>query len=187
MPSYNNDSSTVYLIMANDSVADRLAYTTDMHFPLLDPDGVSLERIDPARPATDRTNWHSAAQEYGFGTPGVQNSQLQVAGLPAGEVSTEPPIFSPDADGFNDNLLINYAFTEPGNVANITFFDPRGRTVRTLAQNLLLGTQGTISWDGITDSGSKARIGMYLLYFEVWNAQGDTRAFKLSVVLGGRL
>jgi hypothetical protein len=187
MPSYNNDSSTVYLLMANDSVADHLAYTTDMHFPLLNPDGVSLERIDPARPAADRTNWHSAAQEYGFGTPGVQNSQLQVAGLPAGEVSTEPPIFSPDADGFNDNLLINYAFTEPGNVANITFFDPRGRTVRTLAQNLLLGTQGTISWDGITDSGSKARIGMYLLYFEVWNAQGDTRAFKLSVVLGGRL
>lgn len=187
MPSYNNDSSTVYLIMANDSVADRFTYTTDMHFPLLNPDGVSLERIDPSRPSSDPTNWHSAAQEYGFGTPGVQNSQLLVAGQPAGEVSTEPAIFSPDNDGYNDVLNINYAFDVPGNVANITFFDPRGRTVRTLASNLLLGTQGTISWDGITDDGSKARIGMYLLYFEVFNANGDSRAIKQSVVLGGRL
>ena len=187
LPSYNNDSSTVFLLLPNNEVTDKFAYTDKMHFPLLNPDGVSLERIDPNRPSNDPTNWHSAAEDFGFGTPGVRNSQVFVAGLPDGEVSTEPPIFSPDNDGYQDVLNVNYEFTEPGNVANIRFFDPRGRVVRTLVTNHLLGTTGTLSWDGVGDDGSKARIGVYVLLFEVWDARGNTRSIKKSVVLGGRL
>lgn len=187
LPTYNNDSSTVFLLMPDQAVADKFAYTANMHFPLLNPDGVSLERIDPNRPSNDPTNWHSAAEDYGFGTPGVRNSQVFVAGLPSGEVSTEPPIFSPDNDAYQDVLNINYEFQDPGNVANIRFFDPRGRVVRTLVTNHLLGTTGTLSWDGVNDDGFKARIGMYVLMFEVWDARGNTRAIKKSVVLGGRL
>ena len=158
-----------------------------MHFTLLDPDGVSLERIDVNRPVNDRTNWHSAATDVGFGTPGLENSQQYLTQNMDGEVTTDPDIFSPDNDGHNDVLNINYRFTEIGNVGTITIYDTRGRVVRRLAENILLATEGTISWDGEQDDGRKARIGAYLIHFEVFNAEGKTADHKVSTVVAGRL
>ena len=52
-----------------------------MQFGLLNiTKGVSLERIDFNRPTQDRTNWHSAAEDIGFGTPAYKNSQYNDAG-----------------------------------------------------------------------------------------------------------
>lgn len=187
IPSMSNDSGTVYLVSPAFEVAERFAYDDEMHFTLLDPDGVSLERIDVNRPVNDRTNWHSAATDVGFGTPGLENSQHYLTQNMDGEVTTDPEIFSPDNDGHNDVLNINYMFTDVGNVGTITIYDTRGRVVRRLAENVLLATEGTISWDGEQDDGQKARIGAYLIHFEVFNSDGKTADHKVSTVVGGRL
>jgi hypothetical protein len=188
MPSYNNDSGTVYLLTIDSLVSERFAYTEDMHFPLLaDVDGVSLERLDVDRSVNDMGNWHSAAQTVGFGTPGLQNSQYFPTGETVGEVSMEPEIFSPDNDGLNDVLNINYRFTEPGFVGTIRIYDANGRPMRQLASNQLLATEGTFTWDGTTDDGEKARIGMYIVFFEAFSASGAKSVHKLSTVLGGKL
>ncbi len=188
LPSYNNDSGTVYLLKPDSAISEFFSYTEDMHFPLLtDVNGVSLERLDVTRNVDDMGNWHSAAETAGFGTPGLENSQYYPTSGAVGEVNTDPEIFSPDNDGYNDVLNINFSFTEPGLVATIRIYDSNGRPVRELATNELLGLTGTFTWDGTTDSGEKARIGMYVILFEAFNTSGDVSSYKLSSVLGGRL
>lgn len=188
LPSYNNDSGTVYLMNVDSIVTEAFSYTEDMHFALLDDvNGVSLERLDVNRPVNDMGNWHSAAETVGFGTPGLENSQYFPTGEAVGEVSLEPEIFSPDQDGFNDVLNINYSFTGPGFVGTIRIYDSNGRPTRELATNELLSTEGTYTWDGTTDKGEKARIGAYIILFEAFSENGDKTVHKLSTILGGRL
>ncbi|MBK6774943.1 MAG: hypothetical protein IPG74_03525 [Flavobacteriales bacterium] len=76
---------------------------------------MSLERNNPARPSSDNnTNWHSAAEAAGLGTPGYQNSQYGPTSEPSGELTVDRAIFSPDNDGFEDVLTVNYRLDEPG-------------------------------------------------------------------------
>lgn len=188
LPSYNNDSGTVYLLTVDSIISESFSYNEEMHFPLLsDVNGVSLERLDVNRHVADNGNWHSAAETVGFGTPGLENSQYYPTSGAVGEVNTDPEIFSPDNDGYNDVLNINYSFTEPGFVATIRIYDANGRPVRELATNELLAITGTFTWDGTTDKGEKARIGMYVILFEAFNTSGNVSTHKLSTVLGGRL
>lgn len=185
LPAYNNSNGNVLLINNLGELCDRFDYDDKMHFALLkDKKGISLERIDVNRPTNERTNWHSAAETVGFATPGYENSQFQ-QGEGQGEVHTEPEIFSPDNDGYNDVLNIHYNFGEPGYVGSIYIYDNEGRVVRTLIQNELLASKGTYSWDGITDRYEKARIGIYIVYFEAFDLSGNTKRFKKVCVLGG--
>lgn len=188
MPSYNNDSGTVYLLTFDTVVVERFKYDDDMHFALLSTvDGVSLERLDVNRAISERGNWHSAAQSVSFGTPGLENSQYYPTNPSVGEVSMDPEIFSPDNDGENDVLNINFSFNAPGFVGTIRIYDSNGRPVRQLISNELLATTGVFSWDGTTDRGEKARIGMYVVMFEAFSVTGDQNTYKMSAVLGGRL
>ena len=188
IPTYSNDSGTVILINDSNVVVDRFSYDEDMHFKLLnDEDGVSLERIDFDRPSSDVTNWHSAAESVGFATPGYENSQFLPAEITADNVTIEPEVFSPDNDGLDDVVNINYKFDKPGFVASVTIYDSRGRLINALVQNELLGTEGTFSWDGIADNNQKARIGIHVIYFEAFDLDGNMLKFKKPCVVAGRL
>jgi hypothetical protein len=150
---------------------------------------VSLERIDFNRTTQDFTNWHSAAEDIGFATPGYKNSQFNDAGETTIDNAIEitPEIFSPDEDGINDVTNINYNFETPGFIANITIYDSKGRIVKYLVRNELLGIKGTYSWDGINEEREKSRIGIYIVYVEVYNLSGKVKHYKKSCVLGGKL
>ena len=171
LPSYPNDSGTVYLIY-QDSVMDYVSYSEKWHFQLLDDtDGISLERLDPGGLSNNPHNWHSAAEAIGFGTPGGKNSQF-IAALYAGDFSFTNPSISPDNDGFEDVLHIQYAMQEPGMVGNLTIYDDRGRVIRHLLQNELLAKSGTFIWDGVTENGTKAAIGSHVAVFEAYSIHG---------------
>lgn len=184
LPSYNNDNGNVVLVHVGGTVIDRLDYDVSMHFPLLQSTkGVSLERINYLRPSSDRTNWHSASETAGFATPGYKNSQYSEAVID-GEIQIYPEIFSPDNDGYNDVLNISYSFSQQGNVGTITIFDSRGRLIRNLVTSELLGTSGVYSWDGVTNDNQKAGIGIYVILFEIFDMNGNKKAFKKVAVLG---
>jgi len=187
LPSYNNDSGTVYLIY-NQEIIDKVSYLDAWHFDLLDEtDGVSLERIDPNGIASSEFNWHSAAESYGFGTPGRINSQFLPA-LSNGKINLTSEVISPDSDGFEDVLQINYEMSEPGLLGKITIYDDRGRLIRTLFSNELLATSGFFTWDGTTDEQAKASIGVYVLIFEAFSTNGGVFfANKLAVTVAGKL
>ena len=187
LPSYNNDSGTVYLIY-NAEIIDKVSYLNEWHFDLLDnTDGVSLERIDPNGLSDSEFNWHSAAEDYGFGTPGRKNSQF----LPAvsnGNLTLTNEVFSPDNDGFEDILQISYTLSEPGMLAKAQMFDERGRLVKTIFSNEYLGTEGVFYWDGTTENQAKASIGIYILRFEVFSTSGGVFfVAKKAVTLAGKL
>ncbi len=146
-----------------------------------------MERINPHGTSDDASNFHSAAEMVNFATPGYQNSQYSLSTVFKGTVNIDPETFSPDNDGYQDILNINYQFAEPGNVANVRIYDRNGRLIRNLVNNELLGLQGTFKWDGITEDKSKSRIGIYIIYFEVFNPSGDQKVYKKSAVLAGFL
>ncbi|MGQ0827343.1 MAG: lamin tail domain-containing protein [Bacteroidota bacterium] len=187
LPSMNIAGGTVCLANGS-SIIDFLTYYEDMHFPLLNSTkGVSLERIDFNRATQDRTNWHSAAETVGFATPAYRNSQYNDAIETIGTIEISPEIFSPDEDGMNDIVNINYHFETPGTIANIIIYDSKGRLVRSLVSNQLLGTNGTYSWDGINEEKEKSRIGIYIIYTEITDLSGNVKHYKKTCVLGGRL
>jgi hypothetical protein len=186
-PSYNVDSSTVYLI-ANNQVMDKVAYLQDWHFKLLDnTDGVSLERIDPNGPSSESYNWHSAAQAIGFATPGGKNSQYLPA-LMNGDFSFSSQTVSPDNDGFEDILQVNYQLSQPGLLGTFTIYDDRGRQIRQVFHNELLGSEGTFTWDGVTEDQVKASIGAYVAVFEAFKVDGGLDFTKTKVfTVAGKL
>ena len=187
-PNYPDDAGTVILWVDSNRVIDQLTYSADWHFALLDDvNGVSLERLFYDRPTQDANNWFSAASEVGYATPGYKNSQAGQENPFEGMVTVEPEVFSPDGDGYNDQLLIRYQIEEPGYVANIQIMDNQGRLVKMLAQNELLGREGVFTWDGIRENGRKAEVGIYIVYVELYNLNGQVKRYKLKAVVGGRL
>ena len=153
---------------------------------LNDLDGVALERLDPFRNSNDKSNWHSASKEVEYGTPGLPNSQFFVSEA-AGELSLSPDVFSPDNDGFEDVLNIDFVLPEPGYTYNISIYTDRGILVRRLVLNQLAGAENTVSWDGFTDDRSKAGIGMYIVFLEAFSPEGNVIQHKAVAVLGHQL
>ncbi|MEX2456099.1 MAG: gliding motility-associated C-terminal domain-containing protein, partial [Balneolaceae bacterium] len=91
---------------------------------------------------------------------------------------------SPDGDGFDDNLFINYKFDQPDYLMRIRIYDRYGRLVRTLVDAHQAGFEGSIIWDGLSDDGQSNRIGIYIVYVEAYNsATGKNQNFKETVVL----
>ncbi len=188
MPSMSDDKGDIVILNAQGAIIDELNYDEHWQFKLIDNDeGVALERIDYNQPTQEAANWHSAATNAGYGTPGYQNSQFRSNVQLPGDISIVPKIFSPDNDGFDDFLTINYQFPEPGYVCNITIFDANGRPVRYLIHNAVCGLQGYFRWDGLNDKNVKLPIGVYVIYSEAFNLQGKTKHFKQAVTLARRL
>lgn len=187
LPTLPNDSGTVFLIK-NNQVMDKVSYSSDWHFRLLDSkDGVSLERLDATLPSNSKDNWHSAAEAIGFATPGAENSQYYPA-ISNGELSYTSETISPDNDGFEDVLQVNYELLEPGNVGSFTVYDDRGRLIATVIKSELLSAKGTFIWDGIKDDSTKATIGTYVGVFEAFNIDGGVIFVKTKAfVVAGRL
>ncbi len=186
-PAYGNTEGTVFLLMPDAQISDEFSYQEEYHFSLIDDvKGVSLERIDFDRITNDPSNWHSASSIEGFATPGKANSQFFQGSIPESSIQLEPELFSPDNDGFEDFLNINYLFEEPGFLANITIFDSRGALINNLLQNELMGTTGIVKWDGSTNDNTKARVGVYVIFVEIFDLEGNLSVFKKTCVVGSR-
>lgn len=188
LPAYNNSDGVVILATKGFQMIDRMAYDEQMHFPLLnDVKGVSLERINYNRPAADATNWRSAAEDFGFATPGLENSQFRPLLEPEDPITIEPEIFSPDGDGRDDVLNIYYNFEdEEGNNCTVSIYDSRGRLVRRLVENVFTGSAGVFSWDGRDDNNQKAAVGIYVVFVEIFDTQGNNSSYRKSAVLATR-
>lgn len=188
MPSFPDDQGDVILLNLQGAVVDEVKYKDDWQFALIaNPDGVSLERIDPDGISQEATNWHSAASTAGYGTPTYKNSQYKLLQSINATIEITPKVFSPDNDGRDDIATIQYKTTEPGYVANITIYDANGRPVRNLVKNATLGLQGYWVWDGLDDKKLKLPVGTYILFTDIFNLNGKKESFKNVVVLARQL
>ena len=179
MPSLANTSGCAVLINnQTNGIIDEFAYNEKMHDAgISNKKGISLERIDFNRPASDPENWHSASAASGFGTPGYQNSQyVPTTGIEEGITITYPEIYL-------DNYSIHYQFNSPGYRCRAYIYDMMGRMISVIANNELLGTEGDLIWNGKRSSGQALASGVYLIFMEVYDMNGVVKTFKKPVVV----
>ena len=186
LPSFNNDSGNVSLSHSSASTdyIDQFDYDEGLHFELLDDtEGVSLERISLTADTQSEDNWHSASTIAGFATPGMVNSNALPTVISVGEFELVEKVFSPNSDGDNDFLIINYKLDKPGYVANVKVFDDEGFEIDQIVSNGLLATEGLITWNGTTSEGSISQIGLYIIIAELFHSDGEIKNFKKVCVL----
>ena len=187
LPSFNNDEGTILLLDKNAAALDSFSYNEKMHYPLLsNTEGISLEKI-VSENANTSNNWHSAASAL-MATPGYRNSQNLDGLLSDGELSFYPDPFSPDNDGYEDNLRIHYKMPENGLLGNVYLFDRQGRMLLHLVNNELLAAEGDWFWNGLLDNDSKAAIGIYICLLEALSPKtGKKYTYKKTLVVAGKL
>jgi len=185
LPSMNDDAGSMAILDDSDRLLDYLLYDQNFHSALLkDKEGVSLERISLTEPAINPRNWQSASSASGFATPGYLNSSSRPENpIDENSVSIEPEIFSPAIPG-QQSAQINYRFDQSGFAANIKIVDHQGRLIKEIASNETLGYDGFFRWDGDRDDGSKARMGYYFVWFDVFDLNGTMKTFRKRVVVG---
>ena len=187
LPAFNNDQGTVVLLTTN-GVLEQLNYNEKMHIKLLqDGDGVSLERVSFKDNVNAMGNFKSAAQSVGSATPTAKNSQEFDSSVAKSRVSIANKVFSPDNDGFDDVLKIDYNFITNGYVANVNIYTDRGLLVRKLQRNTTIASDGFFTWDGLNDAGVKSNIGIYVIKFDAFTLNGKIESFKQTCVLAAKL
>ena len=159
-------------------VIDSFDYDEDLHHFLIDDtEGISLERISTQIPASDRTNWSSASETVGFGTPGLPNSIT--GGGDQNVFSVAQKLISPNDDGFNDALEVSYALDNTDYLGEINIFSDQGFRVATLLNNGTVGSSGIWTWDATDDDGEPVSQGIYVIIIELFNIT-DRVTFKES-------
>jgi hypothetical protein len=178
MPALVNTSGCVVILdNRTGEVIDEFAYSPSMHTEgSANKKGIALERTDFNRPADDADNWRSASAESGFGTPGYPNSQ-KASRTGINKINIVYPLFS--ADNYN----IHYQLDKPGYRCRAFVYDVAGRIVNTIANNELLSTEGALLWNGKGASGRSLTAGIYIIYMEAYNMDGDIKKFRKPVVV----
>lgn len=188
LPSMPDDYGTLILTNRVFDTIDIVSYSKNQHYALLSSkDGVSLERINFDAASSDEGNWYSAAQEAGFATPGYVNSQYAEEIVAESTITLSNDTFSPDNDGYEDQLVIHYNLDKQGYTANMMIYSSNGRFVKYLLNNKMLGMSGNVVWDGFDGNKRLCPAGIYVLYVEMFNTDGDKIVEKHAVVINSRV
>jgi len=179
LPSMPDDKGHLILFSRELVKIDEVSYSEKMQSSLLAGyEGVALEKINPANNSGDAGNWHSASESSGWGTPGAPNSVWSETPVPSSRVNLSSSRITPDGDGFEDMLLINFNLTGNSNVVSVTIFDESGSYVRKVAGNLYAGPEASLVWDGTADDGSMVDTGIYIVFITMFDDSGKTNKWK---------
>jgi hypothetical protein len=180
MSAFNNDAGTVIVLNKNDLEFDRFNYSDKMHNELIvNSEGISLERANFSIP---KSLWTSAAEDFGFATPGSRNSQSQSESL-SNVFFVEPIIFNPYQNSLSTTTFLKYNLNGQGFAVTIDVMDKNGKLVRHLINNRVLGSAGQLEWDGRNNSGELLAVGYYLFKISLYSSKVN-QDFVLKCVIG---
>jgi hypothetical protein len=128
--------------------------------------------------SSDRSQWHSASEVSGWGTPGAPNSVLSEETESRGNLLFSSTRITPDNDGNEDFLVIDLALTGLGNIISVAVFDETGSFVRKIADNMLAGPEASIVWNGTADDEKLVETGIYIILITVFDDSGKTQKWK---------
>jgi hypothetical protein len=179
LPSMPDDEGNLILISSELDIIDRISYSEEMHYSLLSGlEGISLEKTGSCNPSEEPDSWHSATENSGWGTPGVQNSVIIQTSDESEFISFSSTKITPDNDGYEDFLTIVLRPGGNGNIVSVSVFDERGSMIRKIASNMLTGNEVSLVWDGIDDDGSPVRSGIYIVLITWFDDTGKSESFK---------
>lgn len=183
LPSMPDDDGNIAILDHQGRTLDKMNYTDKMHFPfIIDQSGVALERIQFDTPTNDPNNWHSASSTSNYGSPTLQNSQFKKYDSILSVFNISTKIISPNNDGIDDQLLIQYQMSQPGYMCSVYLFGLNGNLITKMIDNQLLGTSGSIIWNGL----HQERIlpsGQYIIYVEAFHLTGKTIKEKMLIAI----
>ncbi|HGY55437.1 MAG TPA: hypothetical protein ENK44_07045 [Caldithrix abyssi] len=186
LPTLNNDKDVVYLLNPAGGWVEQAPYNVDW----LEGEEwrkPSLERIYYKLDPRSSLNWGPSTDKNGA-TPGRQNSLFTAPGGQKGSLQIEPNPFSPDGDGFEDHALITVHSATAASRLRADIFDITGRKIRTLQDNVFSGSNAQLVWNGRDDSGTKVRMGIYVVFVQLLDDRsGVLQEMKETVVVAGRL
>jgi hypothetical protein len=135
-------------------------------------DGVSIERISP-----EEDEWFCCIDSNKC-TPGKKNS-VSVEYSDKIELKISPNPFSPDGDGFEDEVTFQYTLPQMSELT-LRVYDVRGRLIRTLIQSEPQ-VAGEIIWDGRDDKNRMVRVGIYIVLAEAKGITNSVKKMTLAV------
>ena len=186
----SNEGDRIVVHRRDGVVIDSLTYHPNWHHPaMLEPRGIALERISPDAASHESTSWTSSANPHG-GTPGGPNSVQDTSSSATADSGLQiaPSPFSPDGDGVDDYVHIQYRLAQQFALVRARIYDHQGRLVRTLTEGTASGHAGELIWDGRDDGGHPLRLGIYIVLVEAVDAEsGSSEAHKDAVVLARSL
>lgn len=182
MPSFAAASGEIWLCDTACLNIDKLQYTKKMHNSALrDLHNVSLERLSAVRATNDAANWHSASTGCGYNTAGWPNSQLSDGSSCLENLSFTCPVpqFSPNGDGYNDLLVINYRMPSAGYILTADIYTRTGSHVSRIIDRHLLALQGTYTWDGKNSGNMTVESGLYVMVLQAASPEGRVTVRKI--------
>lgn len=183
MPALPDNEGSIVIESTAMTLVDHFSYHEDMHHALLsDPEGVSLEKISSDLATERKGNWHSAASSIGYATPGFRNSQSSTNGQ-AGGLSVWPKVFTPNMDGFNDILSVQYTSPKEGLIGKVSIWSYKGYLVKVLAEQVLMGKQEVFYWDGSDTRGILQSPGIYIVLLESFGLDEKRRIQRETCAL----
>jgi len=179
LPSMSDSEGHLELLNLELDKVDEVLYDEKMHYPLLSGyEGISLEKVRPGCASNEKSNWHSASEASGWGTPGTANSVFTEQPVMTDNIILSSTRITPDNDGNEDILVIDFVFTGNGNIVTVTIFDETGTYVNRLAENLFAGYQASLVWDGTADDGKLVSTGIYIILISVFDDNGKSKQWK---------
>jgi len=179
LPSMPDDKGHLILYDHHLNKIDEVFYDEKLHYSLLNGyEGISLEKIMINSISSDKTQWYSASESSGWGTPGAANSVLIGHQESGDKIILSSTKITPDNDGLEDFLVIDFKPGDLGNVISINVFDETGRFVKRLTDNLLAGPEASIVWNGTASDEKLVNTGIYILLITVFNDSGKVEKWK---------
>ncbi|MBI2429229.1 MAG: lamin tail domain-containing protein [Ignavibacteriales bacterium] len=184
--SLSNSGEDLVLADLTGTQIDSIRYSPSWHLKNIISAGRSLERINPNSNSTDGRNWSSSVAKNGASP--MQTNSIYIASASSNSALTlTPNPFSPDNDGFDDFLSINYNLPTNSATIRVRIYDVTGRLIRRLAQSEPSPSNGSIIWNGLDDDGHRVRIGMYIILFEAFDNFGGTVKTMKDVAVVARM
>jgi hypothetical protein len=185
MPSLTNEESQMILMDRNQKQLDAVTYSPGWHYPYLEEKkGVSLERIDPDLPGTDRDNWFSASAATGGSTPGSKNSSSLNPQVTSSQYfSMEPAIGYQEVQSDRIQLAVSFNFGNPGWFLSMHIFNSNGQLIREIFPFGMAPVKGAVCWDGLDTAQRQVPEGIYLLVADYYHPSGKKGRWKRACAI----
>lgn len=183
LPSYPNQQGVVTLFSPSEPI-DSLYYNANMHSTWIDnPQGISLERVSYTIDTNEPDNFKSAAILVGGATPGYENSAIVDNFSLKNNFVLSSKTVSPDGDGFEDKLELNYQLRSSDYQLNLHIYDEKGTLIKRLIRHESASSAGKITWDCNDENQLEARPGHYIYWAEIYDNTGFREVFRGAFVL----
>ncbi|MBU3740670.1 MAG: hypothetical protein FGM24_00130 [Candidatus Kapabacteria bacterium] len=140
---------------------------------LADTRGVALEKLEPSLVGADRASWTSSGDLAG-GTPGRRNSvAIDLPPFRRGQIDV--------GSAWPYAIRFRHPFRHAAAFLQVATTD--GAIVRTLLDNVIVGSEGSITWDGLDDAGMELPRGPYVAVFTALDATSERVVSAVATVV----